>query len=115
MAQEWNEGIQKITTTKYTGATTMADSLAPAVGFELIDIRIHVTVAATTAQDLTITLDAKAGDNYDILLYTKAMAGVTDIVKRFYLKCVSGDTIDFAWTNGDSRTYTITARYRRLA
>lgn len=99
-----------------TGSGALAESTTYAQAFELEEVRIHVGVAAASAENLTVTIDAAAGAAYDTLIKTVAMAGVTDYVwipdKKSLLK--AGDQIDIAWTNTDARTWGLTYVYRRV-
>jgi len=98
-----------------TGAAGLSTTLSPAIGFELIDVRIHVGVAPTTSENFTITLDSDTGATYNALIYSRDMATVTDIVwtPEETLKFAPGDSLDFAWNNSDTKTYGLEIRYRR--
>jgi len=98
-----------------TGAAALSETLSPAIGFELIDVRIHVGVAPTTSENFTITLDSDTAAAYDTLIYTRDMATITDIVwtPEETLKFSPGDSLVFAWDNTDLKTYGLEIRYRR--
>ena len=98
-----------------TGAAGLSTTLSPAIGFELIDVRIHVGVAPTTSENFTITLDSDTGTAYDTLIYSYDMKTVTDILwtPEETVKFDAGDSLDFAWTNTDTKTYGLEIRYRR--
>ena len=96
-----------------TGAAAIATSLTVPVGdtYRLLSVSCKFNVAPTTAEEFTITLDAKAGSTYDVLLYTvdPSVTAVTDIYWQpddaIYLE--GGDAIDVAYANSDLRTYGI--------
>lgn len=92
----------------FTGASAIAEALAPGVKFRLLRIELNLSAAAT--QDtLTVTLDAGNGTAYDTILFSRAMGtgSVQDLVIPFGEKYVfeADDEIDIAWTNTDARTY----------
>ena len=89
---------------KFTGATTIAEALAPGVKFKLRRIELNLSSAATQ-ETLTVTLDAGDGATYDTVLYSKAMAGVQDLIRGFDKEFEPDDEIDIAWDNSDTRTY----------
>jgi len=101
--------------TRATGSAGLSTTLSPAIGFELIDVRIHVGVAPTTSENFTITLDSDTGTAYDTLIYSYDMKTVTDILwtPEETVKFDAGDSLDFAWTNTDTKTYGLEIRYRR--
>ena len=94
-----------------TGAGAIATSMTVPSGgtYRLMSVSLNLNVAGTTSNDFTITLDANAGADYDVLLYTAdlATAGVTDLVwmpdEPLYLE--GGDAVDVAWANSELRTY----------
>ncbi len=70
---------------------------------------IHLSAAPTTAENLTITLDAADGSAWDVLEYTLGMAGETDKIwfPDVPLILESNDVLRFAWTNTDLSTWGI--------
>ena len=99
-----------------TGSGALAESTTYPGAFELEEVRIHVGVAAASAENLTVTIDAAAGAAYDTLIKTIAMAGVENYVWAPDKTCLlkAGDQIDIAWTNTDARTWGLTYVYRRI-
>lgn len=68
-------------------------------------ITIHVGVAANTAENLVVTLDAADGAAYDTVLLTQAMAAVTDVaLTDLGVPLYAGDALKVTWTNTDART-----------
>jgi len=104
----------------FTGAAAIAVSLAPGEPFQLLGYEIHQGVIATDAENLTVTKDAGAGEAYDTLLDTVAMATAANKDKIQYfsgvpIRCYhKDDQIDFAWVNTGVRTYGLTIYWRRL-
>ena len=94
-----------------TGAAAIATSMTVPSGgtYKLMSVSLNLNVAGTTSEAFTITLDANAGADYDVLLYTADLStsGVTDLVwmpdQPLYLE--GGDAIDVAWANSELRTY----------
>jgi len=97
-----------IETTKTTGAGAMAYNLNPgARGFRLAEVRLHISAAPVAAENFTITANSGVGVAYNVNMLTTAMAGTQDVV---YIPStpqhfVSGDTIDFAYTNSGANTW----------
>ena len=67
-----------IITTPTTGTGTAIATLNPATDFHLLGIRLHLGSALAALETLTVTLDANAGDAYDVVLFTLDM-GTPDI------------------------------------
>ena len=94
-----------------TGAGNIITSLIvpPSRTYELVSVTCQFSAAPTTAGSLTITLNARGGAAYDVLLYTvdPSTTALTDIVwwpdSSTFLE--GGDAIDVAYTNTDTRTY----------
>jgi len=89
-----------------TGSGAISHTLTPTLGFQLEEIRIHLSDVGT-AGDLTVTLDALAGAAYDTILLTQDMSSVKDLAWQPTRphSFVKGDAIKVAWANGSSRTY----------
>ncbi|KKN74862.1 hypothetical protein LCGC14_0386110 [marine sediment metagenome] len=99
-----------------TGSSAIAHALAPKTPFELLSVVLHLNAAATQ-ETFTVTVDAgRAASVYDTLLYSKAMAGVADIVREWTggLALKEDDEVDSAWTNTDGKTYGLTVTYRTV-
>jgi hypothetical protein len=116
MSELWKETEKEVVTVHATGSGALAQSLVSAAnGYQLLDVRLKVGVAAGTAENFTITLDANAGSGYDVNIVTEAMAGVTsELVLDINMFFEAGDAILFAWTNTDARTWGLSYRYRRF-
>lgn len=76
---------------------------------QLISVSVNLDTAPTTSGNLTITLDAYEGEEYDTLLYSLDMSAgsTTDVFwwpdQPTYLG--PGDALDVAYTNPNGRTY----------
>lgn len=93
--------------TRATGAAAIATTLAPNTPFQLEEIRVHLSAAAATVENLTVTVDSGTNAVYDVVLLTQAMNTVADVVYQptrplFFEK---GDEIDVAYANTNTRTY----------
>jgi len=103
---------------KATGVAALASTLAPAVAFQIIEIRIHLSAAggAVGAVGFTGTLDSATNAAYDYQLFSEDMTLLTDFVYQpsqpLYFE--AGDEIDFAYANGSTRTYGLTVVYTTL-
>ena len=96
--------------TNATGAAAIATSYAPAAAFWLESVTLNLNTAPTTSESFTITLNANDGAAYDTLLQSVDLsaAATTDLVYKpdgGPLLCESGDAIDVAWANTDTKTY----------
>jgi len=89
-----------------TGAAAIAFSLIPGVAFQVEEVRIHLS-AAGGAGDLTISLDALTGADYDAVFLTQDMTLVIDLVWQPVRphNFVAGDGLAIAWANAGTKTY----------
>lgn len=108
---EFRGGIVSTSCRQYTtGAAAIAVTTpvaAPSGAWQLIEVRLHLDAVGGAAENFTVTLDSSAGAPYDLLLFTQAMAAVTDILWQPTRPIVLThlDSIDFAYTNSNGRTY----------
>lgn len=98
-----------------TGSGALAHTLAPNRTFRLLEVRIHLSDAATQ-ETFTITLDSNEGTAYDLEFDSQPMSGIADHVYRpahpaIFMK---GDELDFAWANTDARTFGLEIIYQEL-
>ena len=105
----------------HTDTGALAITLAPGEPFQFLGYELHQGTIATTPQNFTITKDGgAAADVYDTVVDTKPMAtaGNDNIVEYFDgvpIKCYhKDDELDFAWTNGDGRTWGLMIYWRKL-
>lgn len=98
-----------------TGAGALAHTLAPGRAFRLLEVRLHLSAAATQ-ENFTITLDSNEGAAYDFVFDTQAMAGLADHNYRPAHPAIfkKGDELDFAWANTDARTFGLEIIYQEL-
>ena len=98
-----------------TGAAAIAMTVAPAVAFQIEEVRVYLS-AGGAATNLTITIDSAAGAAYDTVLLTQAMNAVTDLAwqptRPFILS--PGDEIDIAYANGGAATYGVEVIYSAI-
>jgi len=109
---------KSIRTFYVTGSSDISTSLAPVTQntdiYELVSIGIHLS-AAGGANDFTPTLDSALGAAYDLVILTQDMTSVTDLLVTYdagEILLDTGTELDFAWTNGSSRTYGLEVKYR---
>lgn len=92
-----------------TGSGAMSETFSNRVhGKYLTEIRLHLSLAASTVEDFTVDLDSGAGSEYDVNIYTKAMSTVKDVVYTFnrpVRMTNAGDKIVCTYANSDSRTW----------
>ena len=95
----------------WEGAGPVLAALTVPVGtvYRLHSASIKFNAAPTTSESLTITYDAQAGVNYDVVLYTinPSITAVTSLIWKpdelQYLH--GGDVIRVAYNNNDTRTW----------
>ncbi|MFA7462331.1 MAG: hypothetical protein WCY59_04200 [Anaerovoracaceae bacterium] len=89
-----------------TGAATLNMLVAPAVSFQLEEIRLHLTTAATSGT-LTAAVVSAASSAYNAVLYATKMNGVTDLhwQPARPINFVNGDSLLIYWDNAATRTY----------
>jgi len=97
-----------------TGSSAIATSINPGAPFDLLEVRLHLN-AVGGAGNLTITVNDGTGSGYDTVVLTEDMTTLTDVVypdndKKHCL--FSGDSVDIAWANANSRTYGLTVVYQ---
>ena len=102
-----------VRTTRATGAGAVATTIAPGYAWQLKEIRIHLS-AGGAATAFTATLDSGTNAAYDLLLYTKDMDGILDVLRTFDppLEFDAGDEVDIAYTNGGAATFGLEVKYR---
>ena len=101
----------------FAGTETVRVVLSSGYPFELLEVKIHVGVAATTAENFTITRDADAGAYWDELIRSQAMAGVTSFlwnIRDTPLRYNANDKLLFAFANSDARTFGLEVIYGRM-
>ena len=113
-AIRWDTKVAEIETQVATGAAAIATTLAPGEAFKLLEVRVHLSAASATSENLTLTMDAQAGANYDAVILTKDLNTLTSYVysyedDRYF---TDSDEIDVAWANSDSRTYGLEIVYQ---
>ena len=91
------------------GAGALAETWAPGINVQIHEIRIHLSTASATAEDLTATLDHNKGAAYDCTIFTQDLNTLADYSEQFTMPRVvlggSGDELDFAWGNTDNRNW----------
>jgi hypothetical protein len=103
------------TTQVATGSGNIATTVAPAVPWVLLEVRLHLS-AAGGANNFTATMDAGAGAAYDCVLLTQDMTSAVNVHWQPDRPIVFSktDELDFAWTNSNSRTYGLEIVYGTL-
>ena len=97
----------------FTGATAIAEALAPGVEFRLLRVEAKWSAAPSDSEDFTVTLDAGDGTTYDVLLDSvdPSSGSQTSLVFVYGIgyEFESDDAIDIAYTN--TGTDTVSGRY----
>jgi len=112
-AIRWDTTVANIETKTVTGAAALSTSLAPGKAFKLLEVRLHLSSASATSENLTATMDAGAGEAYDTVLLAKDMNTVANYIYTFEDRYFGdSDEIDFAWANTNTRTYGLEIVYQ---
>lgn len=107
-----------IVTVDATGAAAISAATAASAEFKLIMVTCHLSAAPTTSENFTVTLNSAAGAAYDTVLYSTdpSLSSATDLVflPDSELKVKTGDEINVAYTNTDTRTYGVSIYYQLI-
>jgi hypothetical protein len=98
--------IHKYTTTGSAAMSDTTGALDQAAAFK--SFTIHLDAAGQQGDTLTITLDHRTGADYDAVLYSGDMGGITSRVldeNDFNVTPRRGDAIIWAWENTGQATY----------
>lgn len=89
------------------GAVAAVATVPAGMSYRLLSVAAHFSAALVSAGSLTITLDSADGSDYDVLLLTASMIGLTDYVwiPDQDVCIVGSDAIRVAYTNPDARVY----------
>jgi len=95
-----------------TGNAAISKTSTPSGDSALDSIMLHLS-AAGGAGNLTVTIDAISGAEYDTVLLTQDMTLVTDLLWQpdRPIELDSGDKIVIAWANGAGRTYGLVIKW----
>ena len=98
-----------------SGSGTIASTLAPAINFVLVGVKLHLDAAGGASEDFTITVDSDTGTKYNVNLFTQAMLNTIDIlwVPDRSVPFADGDELDFAYANSNGQNYGLEAIYRQ--
>ena len=92
-----------------TGPVNVSMTVPPGSVYRLHSVSIKFNAAPVTSESLTITYDALAGVNYDVLLYTidPSITSITSLIwKPDELQFLHGaDAVDIFYNNNDGRTW----------
>lgn len=100
-------------------ATGTTASISETVGFgnlssletwELDELKLHLSAAATAANTLTVTQRSHYGSQYDCKLFSQLMTTVQDLLQQWTrpIKLNGMDRVTVAWTNdagADAKTW----------
>lgn len=97
-----------------TGAVAMNYEFAPGKEFVFEEVRIHLSAASATVENFVITLQSARGSEYNTKLYSQDMNIVQDLIYQPVdpHEFGAGDSLLFAWTNTNTRTYGMEIVYK---
>ncbi len=90
-----------------TGNAAIASTLQAARPIKIVAVKLHLSAAGGAVENFTVTIDSATDPVYDVLLYSQAMNAVQDVVwvPDPPIPVMGNDEIDFAYNNGNTRTY----------
>jgi len=110
--------ILKIEGTGSAGAIAVTGAVPAGASYRLISVSVKLSTAPTTSENLTVTLDAAAGEEYDVALDTINPSSYTMTSLVFVpdqeIILVGGDEIDVAFANTDARQYGVVITFKRV-
>ncbi len=101
-------------------ASTAAVAFAtnPAAIYRLLRVEAQFDTAATAAENLTVTIDAGDGEDYDSLIYSESMSALvaTNVSIPFGrgYEYEADDDVDVAFTNSEANTISVRTVYELL-
>jgi len=97
-----------------TGSGAMDYTFTPGKEFVLTEVRIHLSAASATAENFVIAVDSPKGSEYDVVLYSRDMNTVQDLVYQPDPRhgFAAGESLKFTWTNTNARTYAMEIIYK---
>ncbi len=102
-------------THRATGAAAIASTLTATRPLVITSVRLHLSAAGGAVEDFTVTIDGGVtADVYDTVLFSQDMTLVQDIlwVPDHPITISKGDEVDFAYNNGNTRTYGLEVVYQ---
>ena len=99
-----------------TGAAAIALSLTPPdQAIEIIAVKLALSAVGGAAEDFTVTINSATLAAYDVVLFAQDMNAVKDLMwlPDQPIPVVDKDVIDFAYNNGNTRTYGLEVIYKR--
>lgn len=96
------------------GSGAMSYTLVPNKEFVFEEVRIHLSAASATSEDFTITLSSGKGAVYNVVLYRQDMNTLADLVYQPDPghEFEPNDSLVFAWTNTNARTWGMEILYK---
>ena len=97
-----------------TGTGAMSYSFAPGKEFTFEEVRLHLSDALAPAENFVITLVSGKGSLYNVILYSKDMNLVQDLVYQPEQphNFDPADSLTFAWTNTNGKTWGMEIVYK---
>ena len=99
-----------------TGAAAIAFSITPPdQAIEIIAVKLALSAAGGAAENFTVTVNSATLAAYDVVLFAQDMNAVQDLMwlPNQPVPVLNKDVIDFAYNNGNTRTYGLEVIYRR--
>ena len=89
-----------------TGAATLDMLVSPGVAFSVESLRVHLSAAPATVENLVVSA-VSPGTVYNVVLLEQAMAAVTDLhwQPARPIPFMAGSGVRVAWSNAATRTY----------
>ena len=91
-----------------TGAAAMAGSYTVGtVAKDIKEVRVHLSSASATSENLVISVDSRHGSAYDVVLVTQDMNTVQNLAwsPDGIIHMEEGDKLLVTWANTNTRTW----------
>jgi hypothetical protein len=106
-------GSEALKIHRATGNVAIASTLAATRPINIVAVKLHLSAAGGAAENFTVTIDSATDPVYDTVLFSQDMTTVQDIswVPESPIPVMGNDEIDFAYNNGNTRTYGLEVTY----
>lgn len=93
---------------------TGAGAIAQTIDFDrpgkVMQVELHLS-AASAAEDFSISVDSAAGTEYDTVLFSQDLDGLTDISVTDSFLIAEGDSLSIAFPNTNAATFGLVVHY----
>ena len=107
----------RISTTRYSGGSTLTETFNPNKPFRLLTARLRFSESSTIAENFTMNLISANGSTYNSNLVLQDMDTLQEYVydvsdKQHYYE--RGDAITLLWANSNTINYGVSIQYESI-